>query len=130
MKRPLGELEMDVLHYVTDHAPITVREVAQQFGQERGLARTTILTVMENLRAKGYLIRRKDGRAFEYVPEAEKKDLLSGLVQRFVEKTLQGSVSPVVAYLANAGTLSEEEVAELSRLVDDLRAHSEGSHDG
>jgi len=32
---------------VAEHAPASVREVAQQFGGPRGLARTTILTVME-----------------------------------------------------------------------------------
>ena len=125
MRPPLGDLELDVLHFVSDRAPITVREMAQQFGEPRGLARTTVLTVMENLRAKGYLTRRKAEKAFEYLPQGEKKDLLGGLVQRFVERTLQGSVSPVVAYLANTRQLSGEDLAELGRLVDDLKAERE-----
>ncbi len=66
MNKPptLGDQELSLLRYVTDHAPITVREVAEQFGETHGLARTTILTMMERLRKKNFLTRRKDGGAF------------------------------------------------------------------
>lgn len=113
----LGEQELEVLRYVTDHAPITVRDVAAQFGARRGLARTTILTVMERLRKKGFLTRRKDDGAFQYVPAQAKTELLQNLVQDFVEKTLGGSVSPFVAYLADAKGLSADEITELRRIV-------------
>ncbi len=38
MNRPasLGDQELSLLRYVTDRAPITVREVADQFGETRG----------------------------------------------------------------------------------------------
>ena len=54
---PLGDQELDLLRYVTEHSPITVREAAESYGRDRGLARTTVLTMMERLRSKGYLTR-------------------------------------------------------------------------
>ena len=71
-KPSLGSLELEVLQYITDNPAVTVRDVARQFGEPRGLARTTILTVMENLRTKGYLTRRREGSAFQYAPEIAK----------------------------------------------------------
>lgn len=117
-KPPLGAQELEVLRYVADHAPVSVRQVAEGYGEPRNLARTTILTMMERLRKKGFLLRKKEGGAFEYSPALAKADLLQGLVENFVEKTLGGSLSPFVAYLAEAKDLSEEEVAELKKLVD------------
>ena len=121
-KPPLGELESEVLGYLADHHPISTRLMATEFGEPRNLARTTILTVMENLRAKGYLTRKKEAGLFLYSPVAPKTELLRDLVQNFVEKTIGGSISPFVAYLDQSRKLSDEELDRLQRLVDELRA--------
>jgi predicted transcriptional regulator len=118
----LGEQELEVLRYVTDNAPVTVREAADVFGAERGLARTTILTVMERLRKKGHLSRRKKSSSFEYLPAVTKQELMQGLVEDFVEKTLDGSLTPFVAYLAQNKCLTEGERDDLMKLVHKLSA--------
>jgi predicted transcriptional regulator len=116
----LGDQELELLRYVSDHAPITVRIAAEQFGQPRGLARTTILTVMERLRGKKYLERHKNGGSFEYTPAIAKTDMLRGLVQTFVEKTLAGSLTPFVAYLAETKNVSASEMEALKALVREM----------
>ncbi len=114
----LGEQELQVLRFVTDNAPVTVRETVERWGEPRGLARTTILTVMERLRKKGFLTRQPAaGGSFAYVPAQNKTDLLQSLVHDFVERTLGGSLTPFVAYLADAKNLSDAELAELRQLV-------------
>jgi predicted transcriptional regulator len=95
---------------------------AQQFGVPRGLARTTILTIMERLRKKGYLARSKHERPARYSPRISQNKVEQGLVREFVEKTLAGSLSPFVAYLADAKDVTDEELVQLRRLVDDLEA--------
>ena len=49
-------------------------------------------------------------------------DLLKGAVQRFVERNLDGSVSPFLAYLSDAGHLTDKEKQELERIVARLDA--------
>lgn len=127
MARPaLGEQELDVLQFVTDRPGITVREVAQQFGEPRELARTTILTVMENLRAKGFLTRKKGLHAFEYSPVVSRTELMRRLAGDFIRNTLKGSVSPVAAYLAGAPEVPDEELDELEAVLERLRAERKG----
>ncbi|HLV79603.1 MAG TPA: BlaI/MecI/CopY family transcriptional regulator [Chthonomonadaceae bacterium] len=117
---PLGERELEVLRYVADHAPVSVRQVAEQFGQPRGLAHTTILTVMERLRHKGYLGRRKAPGAYLYSPVLPRAELARTLVRDFVEKALGGSVGPLVNYLAEAQNLSPQELADLRQIVEQM----------
>jgi predicted transcriptional regulator len=125
---PLGAQELELLRFVAEHAPLSVGEAAEQFGEPRGLARTTILTMMERLRKKGYLIRQKDqARAFQYRPRVPQAEVMRGVVREFVEKTLGGSLSPFVAYLSEARDLPEEELAELRRLVDTLESQQKES---
>lgn len=99
---------------------MSVREVADGFGAEHGYARTTILTVMERLRRKGYATRWKVAGIFLYSSALSQKALMQGVIQRFVSKALGGSVSPLVAYLAEEQELSDVEIAELRKLVDGL----------
>jgi predicted transcriptional regulator len=117
-KPPLGDLQLEILRFLTEHGPLSVGEVAAQFGEPRGLARTTVLTVMERLRDKGYVTRTKQAGVYRYAPCTGKAELLRGLVGEFVEKALQGSVSPFFAYVAQEKELTDEEIAALQRLLE------------
>jgi predicted transcriptional regulator len=108
---------MDVLHYVTENHPVTVRQVADHISETKGHVRTTVLNVMERLRKKGFLRRKKQNGIFEYSPTLPRTDLLRNLVRDFVQKTLGGSVSPFVAFIAEEGDINDDELAALKRLV-------------
>jgi predicted transcriptional regulator len=131
-RESIGREEMQVLRYVADRHPVSVREVAEHVAATSGKARTTVLTVMERLREKGYLVRRKKGGVYLYSPKRSQADVLRNLVADFVHEALGGSVSPFVAYLAEEADLDDEHVRELSRLVADLesRRASAGADDG
>jgi predicted transcriptional regulator len=120
-KKPVGEQELAVLRYVAEHGPATVGEVAERFGEPQGLARSTILTVMERLRLKGYLTRRKVEGVFQYASPVASDELLRGVVDAFVQRTLSGSLSPFVTYLAEAEDVSDEELKQLQDAVARLR---------
>ena len=119
---PLGDQELELLRFITESAPITVREAAESYGKDRGLARTTVLTMMERLRAKGYLTRSESGAANEYSPCLSRSELMRGVVRGFVEKTLGGTLSPFVAYLTQDAAVSRDELEDLKRLVEQLES--------
>ena len=122
----LGEKESALLAWVARHAPASAAEIVAGWGAEQNVARTTVTTMLERLRAKGYLKREKIGATFSYAPRDAHETQLRGLVGRFVEKTLGGSVEPFVAYL-NEADLSETDIAQLRAIVGRLDAEkSEG----
>ena len=116
----IGRAEMEILRFIADHHPVSVREVADHVSASKGQVRTTALNVMERLREKGYLKRRKINGIFHYSPSAPRAELLRSLVRDFVNRTLGGSLSPFVAYLTQEGKLSAGELAELRALVKEL----------
>lgn len=120
--RTLGDQELALLRYVAEHGPISVGEAAEQFGAPRGLARSTVLTVMERLRKKRRLTRKRSGGVYLYASIETPDDLLHGVVRAFVDTALSGSVSPFVNYLTESGRLSDAELAELEQLVAKLRS--------
>jgi len=121
MSQPkLGQEEWDILRRVAETAPATVRDVADYFAETKGLARTTVLTVMERLRKKRFLQRRKNGGVYHYSPSVPLPELAQGMVASFVETRLQGVISPFLAYLSDSANVSDEEFQELKNIVRDL----------
>lgn len=120
-KKPgLGEGQWEVLRWVSENAPATVAQAAEAFALSHGLARTTVLTVMEKLREKGHLTREKRGAIYEYSPAVPKAQLLRERVAQFVDSTLDGSFAPFLAYLAQETEVSAEQLQDLKRMVSNL----------
>lgn len=129
-KSSLGEQELELLRFVSAQAPISLSQAAEQFGTPRGLARTTVHTVLERLRQKGYLTREKREGIFHYLPCMPQAEVLTELMGNFVQRTLGGSVKPFVAFLANRSQeLSAEEVQALRALVQELDEQQTGGED-
>src|ERR1700678_2998324 len=65
--RRFGDLEAVIMERLWEWGrPTLVREMVEDLRAERGLAYTTVMTVMENLHRKGWLRRERDGRAWRY----------------------------------------------------------------
>ena len=120
-KLPVGEQELRILKDLVEHGPGSVGELHVRYGEPLGLARSTVLTMMERLRKKGQLVRRLDQGVYRYRARATSAELMQGVVQRFVERNLGGSVSPFLAYLSDANELSDDELSELTDLVSRLK---------
>jgi predicted transcriptional regulator len=119
-QRPLksiGDQELALLRFVGEAGPVTVGRAAEQFGQPRGLARSTVLTMMERLRKKGHLARRLQDGLYHYAPRTAHGTAVKQAVKTFVERTLDGSIAPFVAYLGERGEVSDEDLAELKALL-------------
>jgi predicted transcriptional regulator len=119
--KPVGDQELALLHFVGDCGQASVGEAAERFGQPRGLARSTVLTMMERLRRKGHLTRRQVNGVYRYLPRTSPGAAVRHAVQTFVDRTLGGSISPFVSYLAAREQVSEEELAELETLLQRLQ---------
>lgn len=113
----IGDQELALLRYVAEAGPVTVGQAVEGFGGPRGLARSTVLTVMERLRKKGRLRRRKAGGIFQYSSPLPAGEVLRGVVRSFVETTLGGSMSPFVTFLSEVEEVSDAELAELEQIV-------------
>jgi predicted transcriptional regulator len=79
--RSFGELEAAIMDVLWQRAePATVREVLTAISNERELAYTTVMTVMENLHRKGFLRREPAGRAFRYEPTQLREEYVANLM--------------------------------------------------
>jgi predicted transcriptional regulator len=125
----LGDQELALLRYVTERSLVTAGEVAAGFGESNGLARSTVETMLERLRKKGYLTRCRQGGVFRYTTTVAPQELMTGLVRQFVEQTLAGSLLPLVNYFSQQNRLSAAELRELERMVEKLQSPDKEADD-
>ncbi|CAD2251006.1 MULTISPECIES: BlaI/MecI/CopY family transcriptional regulator [Xanthomonas] len=120
--KTIGDQELALLQHIEEQRQASVGEVAAAFGEPRGLARSTVLTMMERLRAKGFLRREQVDGMYRYSATSGQDAVVRSAVGQFVEKTLQGSVSPFVAWMSQRAKVSDSELAELEALVAKLQS--------
>jgi BlaI family transcriptional regulator, penicillinase repressor len=117
----LGELEVQVLRLVWQHAPCTERQVTDFVRQERAVGRTTVLKTLQRLQAKGFLAREPGDGPVRYVATKGEEPVQRSLIRRFIDGFLGGSSEPLVAYLADSEKLSAKDLKTLRALADKLR---------
>jgi len=104
--RQLGELEDTVMTRVWQwNRPVTVREVLEDLQQERSIAYTTVMTVMDNLHQKGWVRREVDGRAYRYTAVSTRAAYAAALMN----EAWAQSDNPAAALVAFFGMMSAEQ---------------------
>ena len=112
----LGHLEAAVMDRIWASAgPVLVRDVVEDLQHEREIAYTTVLTVMENLRRKGLLARKRDGRAFRYSP-VRGHDAHSAAA---MEEILADADDPTATLMHFVRHIDEGELNALRAAIDD-----------
>jgi predicted transcriptional regulator len=114
----LGPLENAVMDRVWKNGPVTVRDVVDELERARGLAYTTVMTVMVRLHAKGLLERELNGKTYLYRAvytrkehrEQISRDLARGLVSQFGDAAL-------AAFSAELDDVDAQHRAALRRLA-------------
>ena len=116
-KRKLTDTELEIMHVVWELDGGTVRQVHEILNQQRPLAYTTVMTMMNILEEKGHLTRRKEGRAYRYQPVRPKSQVISGMVDDFVGRVFEGSAAPLVVSLVKDKKISKKDLDEIARLI-------------
>lgn len=113
----LGQLESQIMErlWSMDRA-VSVRDVVEDLQQERRIAYTTVMTVLDNLHRKGLVSRAKDGRAYSYRPVRSREEHTAALM----EEILHSSEDRGTTLLHFVGQMSPEEVARLRAVLDRL----------
>ncbi len=112
------ELELEILKVLWDESPLPVRDVRQRLEQAgRPLAHSSVITMLNIMHRKGYLKRRKQGKAFYFSPKVVRDEVAGGMMGDILSRIFDGSASAMVLNLIETADLDADELAELRRLV-------------
>ena len=113
------ELELEILKVLWDTSPLPVRDVRTRLEEQadRALSHSSVITMLNIMVRKGYLRRKKKGKAFFFTPKVEKESVAGGIMGDLLSRVFDGSPSAMVLNLIETADLDADEVAELRRLI-------------
>jgi predicted transcriptional regulator len=119
----LGELETAVMKLLWRESGLTVNQVEERLQQRRQIAHTTVLTTLDRMHRKGYLTRKKQGKAFVYAPRYTREQFEREMAQEVLGALLGGIGEPVLSTFVE---LVGEDDANLDRLEALIKEKREG----
>jgi predicted transcriptional regulator len=114
--RNLGDLQLAILRTLWDRGEAAVAEVHETLA-ERGLALTTIATMLRKMEEKGLVAHRENGRQFLYRAKDDPNLVQKNLVGDLVAKLFDGDPLALVSHLLRAGEIELSELDDLRRRV-------------
>src|SRR5262249_4018007 len=110
------DLELELLKVLWASGPCTVKQLQQGLAGSRGLAYTTVVTMLTIMANKGFVRKRRAGAATVYEAVLQRQEASGGMLRDLVERVYDGSTLAVVQSLLDAADLDADELAEIRRL--------------
>jgi BlaI family penicillinase repressor len=113
-------LEMMCLNALWDIGEGNVEDVRKVISQDRTLAYTTVLTLLDRLARRGAVSRRKEGRGFRYQATVERNRLRQMALKVFLEYHFEGSQAKLRLFLDEPvlpGEVPQERVEALQSMA-------------
>lgn len=118
----LGELEAFVLAALWDKGKLATPEVFNHVGRARGLAYTTILTVLQRLHRKGLVTRQAAGKSHVYAPALSREQFAERRAELLAAAMVSLGSAGLAAFLSEADRLDPEFMAQLRAQLKDLES--------
>jgi len=115
----LTKLELLLMKVIWEKGRATVHEVQQALPPENPLAYTTVLTMLRILENKGFLKHDVQGRTYVYRPLAKQDEVSQGMLKDILDRLFDGSKVALLNTMLEAEKVSQEELQELKRLIDE-----------
>lgn len=126
----LTELQIALLRVLWDRGQATVAEICEVLRPERGLALTTVATLLSRLEKRGIVTHDVRARQYVYRALVTEPEVQRSMVQELTAQLFDGDVTALVSHLLTGREISPGDVDRLKSLLDaHARKTTRGSHD-
>ena len=124
-KHTLGELQHAIMQVLWTRNEATVAEVHEALFDERGLAPTTIATMLRKMEDKGVVAHRVEDRHFVYQATVSEDAVRSTMVSELLDRLFAGDPAALVSHLVADHDIDEAEVERLRALLKNAEARKD-----
>ena len=122
--RELPDAELEVLACLWQKQEASAREVREAMNKYRPMTHGAMVTLLKRLEAKGLVAKRKGevGKAFIYRPTRGPEPMFRKIMRDLRQRVFGGSGVAMVASLFETSAPTDDELAALEGLLNELRA--------
>jgi predicted transcriptional regulator len=119
----ISTAESEIMRALWAKSPMTAEEIAVALADDQNWAEGTVKALLNRLLKKNAIAADKDGRRFLYRPLVAQGDYVHAESKGLLDRLFDGRLAPLVSHFSQRERLSDEDVAELRRI---LKAHDDG----
>mgnify|MGYP000851318394 CR=1 FL=1 len=116
----LTSAEWSVMECLWEKSPRTGREATEWLEKRMGWNRSTTLTLLRRLEAKGAVASDSEGGMKSFRPLVRREDAALQETESFLERVYKGSLSLLVSSLTKKQTLSQQEIDKLYTILREM----------
>jgi len=124
-KTTLGDLQLAIMRVLWSRGEAAAADVHEALREERGLAPTTIATMLAKMEKKGVVVHRQEGRKFVYRPTVSEPEVKRSMVGELKQRLFGGDAAALVSHLLREHEVDQNELARLRELIE--RSESKGA---
>jgi BlaI family penicillinase repressor len=117
----LSPAEWRVMTTLWEHGALDARGVYAALADDREWAYQTVKTLLSRLVAKGAVEYDQVGNSYLYRPAVPREEMTRQEVRNVFERVVGAAVSPVLAHFIDEAELSDEDIRNLQKLLDEKR---------
>ena len=118
-KLALAPVELLLMKVVWRLGKASVQDVRDEVARERGLAYTTVLTMLRTLEEKGFLTHEELERRYLYRPLVSEAEVSGHMLQDLLERVFDDSKELLLTRLLELGELDEDELTRLRQMLEE-----------
>lgn len=126
----LTDLQLKLLEILWEEGEASVRDVKAALAPERERARSTIATLLSRLEEKGVVTHREVGRRYLYRATVDREEVRGALLSDFTDDVFRGSVPALVRQLLELEDVTQEELEQVRRMIEDAQEPGESDDGG
>ena len=115
----LGALQLAIMRVLWRDGEATASRVHQSLHADRGLAPTTIATMLKKMEHKGVVEHRAEGRRFIYVPLITEDQVQRSMVAELKALLFGGKTADLVTHLLSEHEVDADELDQLRAVIED-----------
>jgi predicted transcriptional regulator len=112
----LGDLQLAIMRILWSRDEASVADVHEALEPERGLALTTIATMLAKMEKKGVVDHRAEGRRFIYRPTVSEGQVRRSMVSDLTSQLFRGDALALVNHLLSED-IDARELTQLRKLI-------------
>lgn len=116
----LTEAEWTVMECLWEKSPRTGRETVAWLDQKMGWTRSTVLTMLRRLEAKGAVAGDTEGELKTFRPLIAREDVAVRETENLLDRAYKGSLSLLVSSLTKKQSLPQKEIDELYAILREM----------
>ena len=121
------ESELEILQFLWEFGPMTVRELNDQLNKHRRVGYTTSLKMMQIMTEKGLLTRDTAQRSHVYAPALLPDDVQSDMLDHVLKTVFRGDRSKLVLQALGNHEVTPEELSELKAIINKMEEEQNGT---